>query len=125
MKLPVQAPAVVRGSLSWPLRWPDRRGGTAPAIEPAAGGVVNCTDPTPNSCLCDNGVATCCPTTAGKSTSLAILTSLAVSCTSTVNPFESSASPRKDSTEQRRTSVRRSEFRIDSRPRWQDRTTIS
>jgi hypothetical protein len=65
MKLPVQAPAVVRGSRSWPLHRPGRRGGTAPAIEPAAGGVVNCKVPNPNMCVCDNGVATCCPTTAG------------------------------------------------------------
>jgi hypothetical protein len=60
MKLPVQAPAVVRGSLSWPLHRPDRRGGTSPAIEPAAGGVVDCQEPTPRNCVCDNGVATCC-----------------------------------------------------------------
>ena len=60
MKLPVQAPAVVRGSRSWPLHRPGRRGGTAPAIEPAAGGVVNCKVPNPNMCVCDNGVAVCC-----------------------------------------------------------------
>jgi hypothetical protein len=60
MKLPPQAPAVVRGSVSWPMRQPVR-GSTEPAIKPAAAGaIVNCMPPTPNTCVCDNGIATCC-----------------------------------------------------------------
>ena len=65
MKLPVQAPAVVRGSLSWPTRRP-ARGSTERAIEPAQtnNNVIQCPAGM-NACVCDNGVATCCPTTAG------------------------------------------------------------
>ena len=61
MKLPVQAPAVVRGSVSWPTRRASR-GSTVPGIEPAtiAGHVVNCSGGTPTPCICNNGVATCC-----------------------------------------------------------------
>jgi hypothetical protein len=55
MKLPVQARAVVREGLSGA-----RQGGPLPAIAPAAAGVINCTNPTPNTCICDNGIATCC-----------------------------------------------------------------
>ena len=65
MKLPLQAPAVARGSVSWPMRRPVR-GSTEPAVEPAAGAIVKCTDPTPRTCVCDNGIATCClPTQTG------------------------------------------------------------
>jgi hypothetical protein len=62
MKLPVQAPAVVRGSSSWPTRRP-ARGSTEPAIGPSAGSIIKCTDPNyPNTCICNNGMATCCAT---------------------------------------------------------------
>jgi hypothetical protein len=65
MKLPVQAPAVVRGSVSWPTRRP-AGGSTEPAIEPAAGAVVRCTDPNYSyACICTNGIATCCSSNAG------------------------------------------------------------
>jgi hypothetical protein len=58
MKLPVQAPAVVRGSVSWPTRRP-AHGSTEPAIEPAdANPVIKC--PGASACVCDNGVAVCC-----------------------------------------------------------------
>jgi hypothetical protein len=62
MKLPVQAPAVVRGSVSWPTR--PARGGTEPAIEPAQTNnlVIQC-PPGMNACVCDNGVAVCCDST--------------------------------------------------------------
>jgi hypothetical protein len=60
MKLPVQAPAVVRGSFSWPTRRP-AHGSTEPAIGPAAGSIITCTEPGyPNACICTNGTATCC-----------------------------------------------------------------
>lgn len=62
MKLPVQAPAVVRGSFSWPTRRP-ARGSTEPAIAPAQlppGAAIACADPMPTACVCDNGIATCC-----------------------------------------------------------------
>ena len=65
MKLPVQAPAVVRGSVSWPARRSSRRGGAVDAIEPAGGGIVRCTGTTPFACVCDNGIATCCATNSG------------------------------------------------------------
>jgi hypothetical protein len=58
MKLPVQAPAVVRESVFWPTRRP-ARGSTEPAIEPM-GSVLHCTAPTPNPCVCENGIGTCC-----------------------------------------------------------------
>ncbi len=59
MKLPVQAPAVLRGSVSWPARGPSR-GNSIAGIQPAKGVNVNCTGSTPTSCICENGVATCC-----------------------------------------------------------------
>jgi hypothetical protein len=65
MKLPVQAPAVVGGGFSWPTRRLAHRGGTVVAIEPAGGSLIHCEAPTPYACVCDNGVATCCETTAG------------------------------------------------------------
>jgi hypothetical protein len=68
MKLPVQAPAVVRGSFSWPTRRL-ARGSNEPSVEPAAGAVISCKngtpDGTPYPCICDNGIATCCKTNAG------------------------------------------------------------
>jgi hypothetical protein len=63
MKLPVQAAAVLRGSFSWPTRWP-AGGSTESGIAPA-GGAVQCSNPTPNACICGNGVAICCATTKG------------------------------------------------------------
>ncbi len=60
MKLPVQAHAVVRGSLTWPVRRPARHGAAVPSLLPSAGFSVNCTSPTPSACVCDNGIATCC-----------------------------------------------------------------
>lgn len=67
MKLPVLAPAVVRGSVSWPTRLP-ARGSAVPGIEPAQGAVVQCVPPTPYGCICDNGVATCCSDSNGCNT---------------------------------------------------------
>jgi hypothetical protein len=61
MKPPVQAPAVIRGSCSWPTHRPSR-GSTEPGIEPAYA-VISCTNPNhPNACICNNGMATCCAT---------------------------------------------------------------
>ena len=77
MKLPVQAPAVVRGSVSWPTRRPSG-GSTVPAIEPA-GTVVRCSGNTPNSCVCKNGVATCC--SAGENSCTMNTTTGACNCT--------------------------------------------
>jgi hypothetical protein len=66
MKLPVQAPAVVRGGLYWLASRPTHRVGAVVGIEPANGGhVVNCTGTTPFACVCDNGIATCCATNSG------------------------------------------------------------
>lgn len=64
MKLPIQAAAVVRASVSWPTRQ-SARGSAVSAIEPAAGGVVKCTTPTPIPCICDNGMVACCVNDAG------------------------------------------------------------
>ncbi len=64
MKLPVQAPAVVRGSFSWPTRR-TARGSTEPAIVPSGSAIIRCSGDAPNACICDNGIATCCRTTAG------------------------------------------------------------
>ena len=61
MKLPVQSPAVLRGSNSWPTRGPSR-GDSSAGIQPAKGVSVNCSGTTPRSCICENGVATCCTT---------------------------------------------------------------
>ncbi len=57
MMLPMQAPALLRGSPYGPSR-----AGVAAAQK---GGVVQCTDPTPYACICDNGIATCCGTNLG------------------------------------------------------------
>jgi hypothetical protein len=62
MKLPVQAPAVDRGSYSWPEI---RRAPGGKSVVASAGGVINCTGSTPYACMCDNGIATCCSTKAG------------------------------------------------------------
>jgi hypothetical protein len=62
MKLPLQAPAVVRGGFSWPPRRAAHLGGAVAAVEPAGQGVITCTGTTPVACICDNGIATCCPT---------------------------------------------------------------
>jgi hypothetical protein len=64
MQLPVQAPAVVRGSVSWTTSRPDCRS-LASGVEPAAGSPVKCKGTTPYPCLCDNGIATCCRNDAG------------------------------------------------------------
>ena len=66
MKLPVQAPAVVRGSVSWPMR-SLVGGNTIPTIEPS-GSAVNCDGDTPWTCICDNGIATCCTNNGGCTT---------------------------------------------------------
>lgn len=65
MKLPVQASAVVRGGFSWPTRRPAPSAGSVAGIEASGGGVISCKDPTPFACVCDNGIATCCSTSAG------------------------------------------------------------
>jgi hypothetical protein len=65
VKLPVQAPAVVRRDFSWPTQRLVYDGGAEAAIGPASGSVVNCTGTTPFACVCDNGIATCCSTSAG------------------------------------------------------------
>ena len=64
MKLPVQAPAVVRGSASWPTRRP-ARGSAEPAIEPAQTNnlIIQCPVGM-NACVCDNGIAVCCGSSA-------------------------------------------------------------
>jgi hypothetical protein len=61
MKLPVQAHAVVRGSLTWPVWPPARQGAAVPSLLPSSSS-VHCTSPTPSACVCDNGIATCCAT---------------------------------------------------------------
>ena len=60
MKLPVQAPAVVREGLSWPIRRP-----AVPGVEPAgckvckAGGNP-CTGSLPDIVECKSGTCQCC-----------------------------------------------------------------
>lgn len=57
MRLPAQAAAVVRGAFSWPKVG---LGSPVAAVGPAGGTNITCKDPTPNLCVCTNGVATCC-----------------------------------------------------------------
>ena len=61
MKLPAQAPAVVRGRVSWPARRP--AADSARFAIAAAGTVIKCSGNTPNPCMCENGLATCCSQT--------------------------------------------------------------
>jgi len=67
MKLPLQAPAVMRDGLAWPSGRFARQGGAAPGVEPAAcqicgAGPNPCSGGFPTFVQCNStGTCQCCP----------------------------------------------------------------